>query len=104
MYERALDVDHRNVTLWLRYAEMEMRNRQVSQCLIKFDCTMYTEICFFKFISGYRLIMQEICGIGPSLLCQESVSFGTNILTWRKCSATLLVIYLHNRLKSANIF
>jgi crooked neck len=29
VYERALDVDHRNITLWLRYAEMEMRSRQV---------------------------------------------------------------------------
>lgn len=30
IYERALDVDHRNVTIWLKYAEMEMRNRQVN--------------------------------------------------------------------------
>ncbi|XP_066532408.1 crooked neck-like protein 1 [Hoplias malabaricus] len=30
IYERALDVDHRNVTLWLKYAEMEMKNRQVN--------------------------------------------------------------------------
>jgi len=30
VYERALDVDHRNVTIWLRYAEMEMRSRQVN--------------------------------------------------------------------------
>ncbi|NWT65678.1 CRNL1 protein, partial [Prunella himalayana] len=28
IYERALDVDYRNVTLWLKYAEMEMKNRQ----------------------------------------------------------------------------
>ncbi len=27
MYERTLDVDHRNVTVWLKYAEMEMRYR-----------------------------------------------------------------------------
>lgn len=25
VFERALDVDHRNITLWLQYAEMEMR-------------------------------------------------------------------------------
>jgi crooked neck len=25
VFERALDVDHRNVTVWLQYAEMEMR-------------------------------------------------------------------------------
>ncbi|KAK3516929.1 hypothetical protein QTP70_028220 [Hemibagrus guttatus] len=30
IYERALDVDHRNVTLWLKYAEMEMKSRQVN--------------------------------------------------------------------------
>uniref|UniRef100_A0A672JVD8 Crooked neck-like protein 1 n=1 Tax=Sinocyclocheilus grahami TaxID=75366 RepID=A0A672JVD8_SINGR len=30
IYERALDVDHRNITLWLKYAEMEMKNRQVN--------------------------------------------------------------------------
>lgn len=30
MFERALDVDHRSITLWLRYAEMEMKNRQVN--------------------------------------------------------------------------
>jgi hypothetical protein len=29
VYERALDVDHRTVTLWLRYAEMEMKQKQV---------------------------------------------------------------------------
>lgn len=30
IYERALDVEHRNVTLWLKYAEMEMKNRQIN--------------------------------------------------------------------------
>jgi len=25
VYERALDIDHRNITVWLKYAEMEMR-------------------------------------------------------------------------------
>lgn len=30
IYERGLDVDHRNITLWLKYAEMEMKNRQVN--------------------------------------------------------------------------
>lgn len=30
IFERALDVDHRNTTIWLQYAEMEMRNRQVN--------------------------------------------------------------------------
>lgn len=30
IYERALDVEHRNITLWLKYAEVEMKNRQVN--------------------------------------------------------------------------
>ncbi|CAG2250099.1 CLF1 [Mytilus edulis] len=30
VWERALDVDHRNITIWLKYAEMEMRNRQIN--------------------------------------------------------------------------
>lgn len=25
VFERALDTDHRSITLWLQYAEMEMR-------------------------------------------------------------------------------
>ena len=30
VYERAIDVDHRNITVWLKYAEMEMRHKQVN--------------------------------------------------------------------------
>ena len=30
VFERALDIDHRNITLWLKYAEMEMKNKQVN--------------------------------------------------------------------------
>ncbi|CBY41825.1 unnamed protein product, partial [Oikopleura dioica] len=30
IYERAIDVDHRCIQIWLRYAEMEMRNKQVN--------------------------------------------------------------------------
>jgi crooked neck len=30
IWERALDVDPRNQSLWLKYAEMEMRNRFVN--------------------------------------------------------------------------
>merc|ERR1711892_1588126 len=30
VYERALDVDHRNIGLWLKYTESEMRNKQVN--------------------------------------------------------------------------
>lgn len=30
IWERALDNDHRNITIWLKYAEMEMKNRQIN--------------------------------------------------------------------------
>lgn len=30
IWERAIDNDHRNITLWLKYAEMEMKNRQIN--------------------------------------------------------------------------
>ena len=30
VYERAIDVDHRNITVWLKYAEMEMRHKQIN--------------------------------------------------------------------------
>ena len=44
LYERALDVEHRNITLWLKYAEMEMKSRQVGGCrsvLSTFHLFMY---------------------------------------------------------------
>lgn len=37
VFERAIDVDHRNITLWLKYAEMEMKNRQVNHARNIFD-------------------------------------------------------------------
>lgn len=30
IWERAIDNDHRNITIWLKYAEMEMKNRQIN--------------------------------------------------------------------------
>lgn len=30
VWERALDVSHRNVSVWLKYAEMEMRHKQIN--------------------------------------------------------------------------
>ena len=29
VYERALDIDYQNVNLWLKYAEMEMRHKNI---------------------------------------------------------------------------
>ncbi|TPX67511.1 hypothetical protein SpCBS45565_g03728 [Spizellomyces sp. 'palustris'] len=37
IYERALDVDHRNQVLWLRYAEMEMKHKNVNRARNIFD-------------------------------------------------------------------
>ncbi|CAH1261589.1 CRNKL1 [Branchiostoma lanceolatum] len=37
VYERAIDVEHRNITLWLKYSEMEMKNRQVNHARNVFD-------------------------------------------------------------------
>jgi hypothetical protein len=30
VFERAIDVNHRSVSVWLKYAEIEMKNRQVN--------------------------------------------------------------------------
>ena len=37
MFERALDVDHKVVTVWVKYAEMEMKARQVNHARNVFD-------------------------------------------------------------------
>lgn len=49
IYERALDNDHRNVTIWLKYIEMEMKNRQVICYSIVLD-TVSARICEFFLI------------------------------------------------------
>jgi hypothetical protein len=30
IYERAIDVDYRNITIWIKYAEMEMKNKFIN--------------------------------------------------------------------------
>ncbi|TPX60573.1 hypothetical protein PhCBS80983_g01723 [Powellomyces hirtus] len=37
IWERALDVDHRNQVVWLRYAEMEMKHKNVNRARNVFD-------------------------------------------------------------------
>ncbi|EDQ85928.1 uncharacterized protein MONBRDRAFT_33965 [Monosiga brevicollis MX1] len=37
VFERALDVNHRAITVWLKYAEIEMKNRQVNHARNIFD-------------------------------------------------------------------
>lgn len=48
VFERALDVDPRNVGIWMRYAEMEMRAKQVK--IVDF------EICFRFLIAKLFLL------------------------------------------------
>ena len=61
MYERALDVDHRNTTLWLKYAESEMRNRHVNQARNVWDraVTLMPRVDQFWFKFVY---MEEMLG------------------------------------------
>jgi crooked neck len=37
VFERALDVEHRTQVLWLKYTEMEMRNKNISRARNIFD-------------------------------------------------------------------
>ena len=37
IYERALDVESRNVTLYIKYTEMEMKNRNINHARNLFD-------------------------------------------------------------------
>lgn len=55
IWERALDVDHRNITIWLKYTEMEMRNRQVGY----FNCkhtAMIWDTSIYKF---YEILIKQ---------------------------------------------
>lgn len=56
IYERALDVDYRNVTLWLKYAEMEMKNRQVNHARNIWDRAITTlpRVNQFWYVYGER--------------------------------------------------
>lgn len=61
VYERALDVDHRNPTFWLRYAEMEMRCRQVNHARNLWDraITIMPRVSQFWYKYTY---MEEMLG------------------------------------------
>jgi len=37
VYERALDVEHRNTSLWIKYAEMEIRHKNINHARNIFD-------------------------------------------------------------------
>ncbi len=55
IYERALDVDHRNIALWLKYAEMEMKSRQVNHARNIWDraITILPRVNQFWYASSY---------------------------------------------------
>lgn len=61
IYERALDVDHRNITLWLKYAEMEMKSRQVNHARNIWDraITILPRVNSFWYKYSY---MEEMLG------------------------------------------
>ncbi|NXT09754.1 CRNL1 protein, partial [Prunella fulvescens] len=61
IYERALDVDYRNVTLWLKYAEMEMKNRQVNHARNIWDRAITTLPRVNQFWYKYTY-MEEMLG------------------------------------------
>lgn len=62
VFERALDVDPRNVGIWMRYAEMEMRAKQVK--IVDF------EICF-RFLKAklFLLCTTDICKLSDVSPC-----------------------------------
>lgn len=61
IYLRALDIDYRNPTLWLKYAEMEMRNRFVNSARNVWDraVTLLPRIDQFWYKYAY---MEEMLG------------------------------------------
>ena len=64
VYERALDVDHRNVTMWLKYAEMEMLHKQINHARNAWDraVTILPRVNQFWFKYSY---MEEMVGNVP---------------------------------------
>ncbi|CAO2578504.1 Crooked neck-like protein 1 [Lemmus lemmus] len=58
IYERALDVDYRNITLWLKYAEMEMKNRQVNHARNIWDRAI-TTLEMLGNVAGARQVFER---------------------------------------------
>lgn len=61
IWERALDIDHRAVTLWLKYAEMEMRYKQINHARNIFDRALTTLPRVSQFWYKYTY-MEEMLG------------------------------------------
>lgn len=65
VYERALDVDHRVVTLWLKYAEMEMKLKQVQGRSHEFLQNLHSSapsvVFFLSSVSKATAVVTSIC-------------------------------------------
>ena len=57
VYERAVDVDYQNVNLWLKYAEMEMRHKNISHARNIWDraVTLLPRVSQFWYKKKYSL-------------------------------------------------
>lgn len=82
IFERALEVDYRNQTLWLKYAELEMKNKFInsgSQLFRTWSCVLQLTCCVLVFVQ------LETFGIVRSLCCHAWTNSGTSMRTWKKC-------------------
>ena len=61
MFERAIDVDYRNPSVWLRYAEMEMKHRHVNHARNVWDRAVQLLPRIDQFWYKYAY-MEEILG------------------------------------------
>lgn len=65
VFERALDTDHRSITLWLQYAEMEMRQNFFIFVVCRLSLfKLYLSAAFF--LETNKLIMHVMFGIEQS--------------------------------------
>ncbi|CAJ0941893.1 unnamed protein product, partial [Mesorhabditis belari] len=64
VFERALDVDHRSITIWLQYAEMEMRTKQLNHARNIFDRCITILPRVMQFWLKYTY-MEELVGNVP---------------------------------------
>ena len=65
VFERALDVDYRNQTLWLKYAEMEMKNKFINHARNVWDraVTLHPRVDAFWF--KYSYMEEMVQNLGP---------------------------------------
>ena len=64
VYERALDVDHRNISIWLQYAEFEMRSKQINHARNIWDRAVTIQPRVKQFWLKYSY-MEEVLGNIP---------------------------------------